>query len=389
MEVEFPLSDIWALHRFLRRNQIKTPKSSDGSLLLKLNYLLAMVPLAIALDYLSVNPVLVFVVSALAVIPLAGLMGKATENLASYLGPTVGGLLNATFGNAPEIIISMMALSKGLVDVVKAAITGSLIGNLLLSLGLAIVFAATRNKRTTFNKTSASVSAGLLMVAGAALIVPALFHHTSRGITKAETFDLSLFVAIILLIIYVLNLVFTLVTDRNLFQEEPGKEDTENGSTEEESEWSRNMATGVLLTVTIILAIISEILTDALEPAIDMIGLTPIFAGVIVLAMVGNFSDILISIRFSLNNKLDLAFESITSASTQVALLVTPVLVLGGLVLGQPMNLLFTQFEVAAIVMAVLIVSHVSSDGECYWIEGIMLLGVYLILAVGFFFLPA
>jgi len=356
---------------------------------LKLNYLLAMVPLAIALDYLSVNPVLVFVVSALAVIPLAGLMGKATENLASYLGPTVGGLLNATFGNAPEIIISMMALSKGLVDVVKAAITGSLIGNLLLSLGLAIVFAATRNKRTTFNKTSASVSAGLLMVAGAALIVPALFHHTSRGITKAETFDLSLFVAIILLIIYVLNLVFTLVTDRNLFQEEPGKEDTENGSTEEESEWSRNMATGVLLTVTIILAIISEILTDALEPAIDMIGLTPIFAGVIVLAMVGNFSDILISIRFSLNNKLDLAFESITSASTQVALLVTPVLVLGGLVLGQPMNLLFTQFEVAAIVMAVLIVSHVSSDGECYWIEGIMLLGVYLILAVGFFFLPA
>ena len=356
---------------------------------MKLNYLLAMVPVAIALDYLSMNPVLVFVVSALAVVPLAGLMGKATENLASYLGPTIGGLLNATFGNAPEIIISMMALSKGLVDVVKAAITGSLIGNLLLSLGLAIVFAGTRNKRTTFNKTSASVSSGLMMVAGAALIVPAVFHHSSRGITEAETIDLSLSVAIILFIVYVLSLVFTLVTDRNLFQEERGKEDTENGSTAEESEWSRNMAIGVLLAVTITLAIVSEILTDALEPAINMIGLTPVFAGVIVLAMVGNFSDMLISIRFSLKNKMDLAFESITSASTQVALLVTPVLVLGGFVMGQPMNLLFTQFEVAAIIMAILIVSHVASDGECHWVEGVMLLGVYLILAVGFFFLPA
>lgn len=344
--------------------------------------------MAIALDYLSVNPVLVFVVSALAVIPLAGLMGKATENLASYLGPTIGGLLNATFGNAPEIIISMMALSKGLVDVVKAAITGSLIGNLLLSLGLAIVFAGTRNKRTSFNITSASVSAGLLMVAGAALVVPALFHYSSRGMTKAETFDLSLFVATILLIIYVLNLVFTLVTDRNLFQEEPGKEETENGNPPEEAEWSKNRATGVLLAVTFTLAIVSEILTDALDPAIKMIGLSPIFAGVIILSMVGNFSDMLISIRFSLNNKMDLAFESIMSASTQVALLVTPVLVLGGFMMGQPMNLLFSQFEVAAIVMAILIVSHVSSDGSCYWIEGVMLLGVYLILAVGFFFLP-
>lgn len=355
---------------------------------MKLNYFLAMVPAAIALDYLGVGPVLVFIVSALAVIPLAGLMGKATENLASYLGPTVGGLLNATFGNAPEIIISMMALSKGLVNVVKAAITGSLIGNLLLSLGLAIVFAGTRNKRTTFNKTSASLSSGLLMVAGAALIVPALFHHSSRNLIELETVDLSLVVTLILLVIYVLSLVFTLVTDRNLFQGEQCKEDTVNGSTAEEPEWSRNKAISVLLTVTIILAIVSEILTDALEPAIKTVGFTPIFAGVIVLATVGNFSDMLISVRFALNNKMDLAFESITSASTQVALFVTPVLVLGGFLMGQPMNLLFSQFEVAAIVMAILIVTHVASDGECNWVEGVMLLGVYLILAVGFFFLP-
>lgn len=293
-------------------------------------------------------------------------------------------------GNAPEIIISMLALSKGLVDVVKAAITGSLIGNLLLSLGLTVVFASTRNKLPTFNKTSASMSASLLMVAGAALIVPAVFHFSTSKMNGAETFDLSLSVAVILLIVYVLSLVFTLVTDRNLFQEEdPGREETEDGSIAKEVGWSKRMAIGVLLAATITLAIVSEILTDALDPAIKMIGLTPVFAGVIILASVGNFADMLNSVSFAMKNKMDLAFESITSASTQVALLVTPALVLGGYLMGQPMNLLFSPFEVAAIVLAILIFTRVASDGDCHWVEGVMLLGVYLILAVGFFFLPA
>ena len=351
--------------------------------------LLTVTPLALALDYLAVNPVLVFSISALAIVPLASLLGEATENLARYLGPTIGGLLNATFGNAPEIIISMLTLSKGLVDVVKAAITGSIIGVLLLSLGLAMVVAGTRTKTPTFNAASASTSAGLLMVAGTALIVPTLFHHSSAKAPGTDSFELSLAVAIILLVVYVLSLVFTLVTHRDLFQGQPVNKDPENEGLPDEPQWTMRTATGVLVAVTIAVAFVSGALTNALAPTIEILGLTPAFAGVILLAAVGNASDILNSIGFARKNKMDLAFGLATSAGTQVALLVVPVLVLGGYVMGQPMDLLFTEIEIAAIVLAILIVRHVASDGECYWIEGVMLLAVYLILAVGFFFAPA
>ncbi len=370
--------------------RFETSGETDENVAMKPAYLLlTLTPLALALDYLAVNPVLVFSISALAIVPLASLLGEATENLARYLGPTIGGLLNATFGNAPEIIISMLTLSKGLVDVVKAAITGSIIGVLLLSLGLAMVVAGTRTKTPTFNAASASTSAGLLMVAGTALIVPTLFHHSSAKAPGTDSFELSLAVAIILLVVYVLSLVFTLVTHRDLFQGQPVNKDPENEGLPDEPQWTMRTATGVLVAVTIAVAFVSGALTDALAPTIEIMGLTPTFAGVILLAAVGNASDILNSIGFARKNKMDLAFGLATSAGTQVALLVVPVLVLGGYVMGQPMDLLFTEIEIAAIVLAILIVRHVASDGECYWIEGVMLLAVYLILAVGFFFAPA
>lgn len=370
--------------------RFETSGETEENVAMKPAYLLlTLTPLALALDYLAVNPVLVFSISALAIVPLASLLGEATENLARYLGPTIGGLLNATFGNAPEIIISMLTLSKGLVDVVKAAITGSIIGVLLLSLGLAMVVAGTRTKTPTFNAASASTSAGLLMVAGTALIVPTLFHHSSAKTPGTDSFELSLAVAIILLVVYVLSLVFTLVTHRDLFQGQPVNKDPENEGLPDEPQWTMRTATGVLVAVTIAVAFVSGALTNALSPTIEILGLTPAFAGVILLAAVGNASDILNSIGFARKNKMDLAFGLATSAGTQVALLVVPVLVLGGYVMGQPMDLLFTEIEIAAIVLAILIVRHVASDGECYWIEGVMLLAVYLILAVGFFFAPA
>lgn len=361
---------------------------------MKLNYLfLVIAPIALALDHLGANPVIVFATAALAIVPLASLLGTATENLARYLGPTIGGLLNATLGNAPEIIISMLALSKGLVDVVKASITGSLIGNLLLSLGLAMVVAGTRTKKPRFNADSASTNAGLLMVAGTALVVPALFHYSGSNGPETNSIDLSLAVAIILLVVYVLSLVFTLVTHRDLFQAQPATQEPENdgsaAETEAEPRWTKRTAIGVLVAVTIAVAFASETLTNALAPTIEILGITPIFAGIILLAAVGNASDILNSIGFARKNKMDLSFGLVTSASTQVALFVVPLLVLGGYAMGQPMDLLFTEIEIAAILLAILIVRHVASDGECYWIEGVMLLAVYLILAVGFFFLPA
>jgi Ca2+:H+ antiporter len=365
---------------------------------MRLNYLLVFIPIAFALRWFEANPVFVFVAAALSIIPLAGLMGRATECLASYLGQTIGGLLNASLGNAPEIIISMLALHKGLVDVVKASITGSVIGNLLLALGLAIFFGGIKHKQQSFNKTGAGMSSALLLVASAALIVPALFHHSTRDMTVGETRDMSLAVAAILLVVYILSLVFTLVTHKNLFQEERSKEfasrdaaAAEAPSAEPESEapeWSKGQAIGILAAVTIVLAVVSETLTDALDPAAEALGLSPIFSGLILLAIVGNAAETMNSIRFAMANKMDLSFGIATGASTQIALLVVPLLVFSSFALGHPLDLLFSKFEVVAILLAVLVVSKVGSDGECNWFEGIMLVAVYLILAVSFFFLP-
>jgi len=352
-----------------------------------LNLLLVFIPIALCLDWFEADPALVFVTSGVAILPLAGLLGKATESLSVFIGPTLGGLLLASFGNVPELIISLFALKAGLYDVVKASLTGAILGNLLLGMGLSMFLGGLRNERQKFNQTAAGMSSGLLMLASVGLIVPALFHFTSE-----QARELSTEIAFVLFLAYVLSLVFTMKTHRHLFLAETAKPD--EGSVpkeagEEENLWGKNQAMGVLVAATIGLAFMSEILTGAIEPAAESMGLTPIFAGVIFLAIFGNAADMMNSVRFARKNQMDLSVGIAVGASTQVAMFIAPVLVFASYFMGpKPLDLLFVPFEVAAIVIAVLITGRLTTDGESHWMEGVMLLGVYLILAAGFFFLP-
>src|SRR5262245_59066238 len=316
---------------------------------MRLNYLLVVIPIAVALRLVGANPVWVFLASALAIVPLAGLMGEATEPLAHYLGPTIGGLLNASLGNAPEVIIAILALKNGLVDVVKASITGSILGNLLLSLGLSMFIGGLKRSKQIFNTSEANTCASLLLVAVSALIVPAIFHHATRDMTTAETRDLSLWVAVVLFIVYLASLLFTLVTHKHLFQ---GQESEDRAAAQASGiirVWSKRRSISVLAAVTVVLAIVSEMLTDALEPASEMLHLNPVFSGLILLAMVGNFAETLNAVRFASSDKMGLAFGIATSASTQVSLLVAPLLVFASHFLGDPLDLRFTTFDVVAV----------------------------------------
>jgi len=350
-----------------------------------LNLLLVCVPIAVGLDWYGANPILIFVVSALAIVPLAGLMGRATEQLSFYVGATIGGLMSASLGNAPELIISGFALKEGLVDIVKASITGSILGNLLFTLGLAMVIGGWGRERQRFNPTVAGLSGGLLLVAAIGLLIPAIFHFAS-----GKDREVSTEIAIVLFVAYILSLVFTLKTHRQLI-ESTSSASAAAGEHEEgnEERWSKGKAIAVLAGVTVLIAIVSEILVGAIEPASASIGLTPIFAGVIFLSLVGNAAEAMNAVQFARKDQMDLSFGIAVGASTQVALFVAPALVFLGYVIGQPMDLHFTVFEIAAIVLSVIIASRLTSEGESNWMEGVMLLSVYLMLAIGFFFLPA
>jgi Ca2+:H+ antiporter len=358
-----------------------------------LNWLLLFIPVAIALDWLGANPIFVFVVSALAIVPLAGLMGDATEALAEYLGPTLGGLLNATLGNAPEIIISLFALSKGLIGMVKSSLTGSIIGNLLFGLGLSMFAGGMKVKTQTFDPRVARINGALLVLAAFGLIVPAIYRMGPAA-ADATGRHVSLEIATILFLVYLGSLVFTLVTHKAVVGKAGVQaEKKEVGANTAEVEavavgWSRNRALAILAAVTIGLALMSEVLTGALEPAAESLGLTPLFAGVFLLAVVGNAAELVNAVRFARKDKMDLAIGVTVGASIQVALLVAPILIFAGAFLGQDMNLLFTRYEMWAVVLAVFITRTVIYDGESTWLEGLMLIAIYFMLAIGFFHLP-
>jgi len=354
---------------------------------MNLNLLLLFIPAAWTLDWFEADSTLIFVCSGLAIVPLANLLGKATESIAVFIGPTLGGLLAATMGNAPELIISLFALKAGLHDVVKAAITGSIIGNLLLGIGLAIFIGGLGREKLEFNRTSSGMSSGLLLLASVGLIVPAIFHFT----TGQET-ELSSEIAIVLFVAYLLSLVFTLKTHKHLFLAEETVKPADESITKEAEEvlWGKKKAIGILVSISVGLALMSETLTGSIEPAAESLHFTPIFAGVIFLAFFGNASDIMNAVRFARKNQMELSMGIAVGATTQLVLFVVPVLVFVSYFIGpKPLDLLFVPFEIAAIVMAVLINRSLTSDGETHWMEGVMLLGVYLILAIGFFFLPA
>jgi Ca2+:H+ antiporter len=349
-----------------------------------LDLLLIFVPLSIALDMFHADPVFVFASSALAIVPLAGLMGKATEHLAGHVGAGVGGLLNASLGNAAELIIALAALREGLHDVVKASLTGSILGNILLVLGLAMVAGGVRYERQKFNRTAAGMGASLLLLAAVGLVVPALFHLTASERGRAVERELSLEIAVVLFAIYVLSLLFSLKTHRHLFAGE-GSETHEP----DEPPWSVRRSVGVLTLVTVLIAVLSELLVGSIDPAAARLGMTQIFVGVILVALVGNAAEHSTAVLVALKNKMDLALGIAVGSSLQIALLVAPVLVFASYLFGAPLDLIFTPFEVAAVTISVLIVGFVAMDGESHWMEGVMLVGVYLILAIAFYFLPA
>ncbi len=349
-----------------------------------LNLLLVFVPVAFVLHWLEASSVAVFFTSAVAIIPLAGLMGRATEALAARLGEGIGGLLNATFGNAAELIIALMALRAGLHDVVKASITGSIIGNILLVFGLSILVAGLRSERLTFNRTAATMGATLLTLGGIGLIVPAVFHYVAVGQDPSHELELSTEIAVVLFITYVLSLFFILRTHSHLYVGGAAEE-----GVSQESRWSTAWATIILIGATVFVALMSELLVESIEQAASALGMTDIFVGVILVAIVGNAAEHSTAIMVSLKNRMDLAMNIAIGSSLQIALFVAPVLVFASYLFGDPMDLRFTNFEVIAVVIAGAVINLLTSDGESNWMEGVQLLAVYVILAIAFFFMPA
>jgi Ca2+:H+ antiporter len=343
--------------------------------------LLLFVPITLVLDWIEADPVVIFLSSCLAIVPLAGLMGRATEHLASHAGAGVGGLLNASLGNAAELIIAVAALREGLHGVVKASLTGSIIGNVLLVLGVSMLAGGLRYERQRFNPTAAGMGASLLLLAAVGLIVPALFHFTAADVGPKVERDLSLEIAVILFVIYALSLLFSLKTHRHLFEGEAGARPGP-------ARWTVGNASMVLAIVTAAIAVMSELLVDAVKPAASRLGMTQTFVGVVLVALIGNAAEHSTAVVVAIKNKMDLAIGIAVGSSMQIALFVAPLLVFASYLFGDPLDLMFTPLEVAAVTISVMILGFVCVDGESHWMEGVMLLGVYLILAVAFYFLP-
>lgn len=346
--------------------------------------LLVFIPVALACHYLHAPPLLTFAMSAMAVMPLAAWMGRATEALSHHVGEGVGGLLNATFGNAAEMILAVMALRAGLFTVVKASITGSIIGNALLVLGASILAGGIRHPVLRFNRTAAATSATLLFLSAVGLLVPAVFDFVTHHGAQAAERTLSLEIACVLFGTYVLSLLFSLVTHRQHYAGGGhGAEEDADGPA-----WSIPRALTVLAVATIFTAWVSETLVEAVEGATHALGFTEVFVGVVVVAIVGNAAEHSTAILLAMKGKMDGALQIAIGSSTQVALFVAPVLVFLSYAFGKPLDLLFSEFEVVAVALSALVVALVSMDGESNWLEGIQLLAVYLILAMAFYFLP-
>jgi Ca2+:H+ antiporter len=358
--------------------------------------LLVFIPLAVLAEMLHWGAVAVFGFAALAIIPLAGIMGKATEDLAHRFGAGVGGLLNATFGNAAELIIALVALQQGLFDVVKASLTGSIIGNVLLVLGLSILLGGVKRERQTFDRAAAAVSSTLLLLAAIGLVVPAMFHFAGESAVRSgrvlpETEralerSLSLEIALVLFAAYLLSLLFSLRTHKHLYAGETDAQHAEHAGGPLPS-WKK--ASIMLAVATAAVAWMSELLVGAVHETARTVGVSEVFIGVIVVAVVGNAAEHSTAVLVAMKNKMDLAMNIAIGSSLQIALFVAPVLVfVSYLVPGGPMDLIFTPFEVLAVGIAVGVVNMVAQDGESNWLEGALLLAVYLVLGIAFFFLP-
>ncbi|WP_421656473.1 calcium/proton exchanger [Leptothermofonsia sp. ETS-13] len=352
--------------------------------------LLIFIPISIAAEHFEWGSLAVFALSAIAIVPLAIWLSTATEEVAVTAGPSIGGLLNAVFGNATELIIALVALKEGLVDIVKASITGTIISNLLLVMGLSMLLGGLRYKEQEFQPVVARVNGSTMTLAVSAIVVPAMVISTSNVVESSAISGLSVTVAVVLIVVYLLTVLFSLNTHSYLY--EVAEADLENDPAEvgHTSEHKPNLWlwVGVLLVATIAVAFESEIFVGAVEEATKGLGLTPLFTGVILLPLVGGAAEYVTAVRVAMKNNMDLSVSVAMGSSLLVALLVAPILVLVGQVIGQPMDLNFNLFEVVAVTLAVAIANLISLDGRSNWLEGILLLATYIVLGAAFYFHP-
>jgi Ca2+:H+ antiporter len=347
-------------------------------------YLLLLIPLSLALHYFHAPPLLVFISAALSIIPLAEWIRRATEQVAEHAGSVIGGLLNVTFGNSAELILAIFVLSAGNTRVVKATITGSIIGNSLFGLGLAILVGSWGRAVQTFKRERAGLLTSLLLLAVIALMIPALFDYAERGILRVQNptaldEHLSLGVAVVLILVYAANLVYTLITHRDVFA---------GGEEEGTPSWSMKKSLLILLGATAVVAFMAELVSGALEETADALHLTPFFLGIIVLPLVGNAAEYFSAVYFASQDRMGLVMSIAVGASIQMALLTAPVLVLLSYAMGHPMDLVFhNPLELIALAAVAFVVNSIAQDGETNWFEGLLLMAVYTLLALAFFFI--
>ena len=341
--------------------------------------LLVFVPLTIIGEMTGFSDPLLFACSALAIIPLAGLMGKSTEAIAGYCGQKIGGLLNATFGNATELIIAFVAMKEGMFDVVKASLAGSVIGNILLVLGMSMLVGGLKFKTQEFNRHSMNITASMLLFSVLGLAIPAIFTHTMPEESLTTQYEgLSVIIAVLMLVIYGMQFVFSFVTHRSLYEEGPAGE-------EAQPETKLSVAIAVLLVSTVCIAVLSEIFVGTIEPMAESVGLSKTFVGIILVPIIGNAAEHSSAIFMAYKNKMNAAVEIALGSSLQIILFVMPVLILLSL-LFTPMSIVFTPFELVAVTASVLIANRVDADGESNWLEGLQLVSVYIIIGAAFFF---
>jgi Ca2+:H+ antiporter len=343
----------------------------------RLEWLLVFFPVAIVLEIIHASPPMIFVTSAIAILPLAGLIGHATEEAAAHTSPQLGGLLNATFGNVTEMIIAFFLLLEGQLQVVKASITGSIIGNVLLVLGLSFLIGGWTRQEQTFSRHSAGLNSANLVVAVVALLLPSLFALTPEA-TMFRREAISVGIALALLAAYLSGLLFAFKTHKNLF-----RSDQEH----EEATWGLRLALGVLAGATIGVALMSEILVGALEPTVEDLGVSKLFVGLIIVPIIGNAAEHSAAVVLAAKDKMDISIEIAIGSATQIALFVMPVLVLASLLVGTHLDFVFSTIEIAAVGFSALVLAFIALDGRSNWMEGAQLLAAYVIMAVSFYFL--
>ena len=347
-------------------------------------FLLLAIPVVIVAELAHWPSLLIFALSAIAIIPLAGFIGESTESLAHYTGPRLGGLLNATLGNAAELIITIVAIKEGLLELVKASITGSILGNLLLVLGMSMLLGGLRHGHQKFDRQQASNNSVLLLLSVVILLIPSLLSHYIGHVEppddKVET--LSLGVAAVMMILYVLGLIFSYKSIKTPLAPELPEAALPHKA------WPLRVALVVLALSTVGVAFMSEVLVAVVGPVVEVLHISEFFIGIIFIPIIGNVAEHLVAVQVAIKNKMTLSVEIAVASSLQIALFVAPALVFISLLMGQRLTLAFNQFELLALIAGVLIAAVVSADGESHWLEGAELLAIYAILGLAFFLLP-